>query len=515
MNFNLREISNKLSTRGWLAVGGAFVVGIVFIYLLLSLASSPSYTTLTAGQSPAQTGKITAALSAAGIAYELQNGGTAVAVQSSQESQARVTLDEQGLLLGTGGSSTSLTSLLGSTSLGESNFQQQEQYTSALEQQLNQAIEQMNGINSATVELNIPDETDNLFSGTNAQASASVLLSTEGTLGSTEVKAIASQVSDAIQGLSTSRVTISDQNGDLLWPTSSTSGTSTGLTAKTSAQQAYDTQTAMTADAMLAAAFGPNKAIVQVNANLDTNQQQVDSVTYGKNGPPLTANTTNEKLTGNGVTPSGTAGNTATQIAGYAGTTGTGKTNYSNKTNNSTYGVNKTVTQTTVAPGTVNRQSISVLVNSSVPATEIPTIQNAVQNAVGYVAGRDSISVGTATFPKVVPVAASSSTSKTLGDLKYVLVAIGVLLFLFFMSRLLRRREADQFAGRPTWLRELELPRSLSQLEAETQMVDLNPPAVISRLRPPVNVARQQVEELVDRDPERVASQIRQWMTED
>jgi flagellar biosynthesis/type III secretory pathway M-ring protein FliF/YscJ len=30
-----------------------------------------------------------------------------------------------------------------------------------------------------------------------------------------------------------------------------------------------------------------------------------------------------------------------------------------------------------------------------------------------------------------------------------------------------------------------------------------------------VNVARQQVEELVDRDPERVAAQIRQWMTED
>jgi flagellar biosynthesis/type III secretory pathway M-ring protein FliF/YscJ len=28
-------------------------------------------------------------------------------------------------------------------------------------------------------------------------------------------------------------------------------------------------------------------------------------------------------------------------------------------------------------------------------------------------------------------------------------------------------------------------------------------------------MARQQVEELVDRDPERVASQLRQWMTED
>ena len=46
-------------------------------------------------------------------------------------------------------------------------------------------------------------------------------------------------------------------------------------------------------------------------------------------------------------------------------------------------------------------------------------------------------------------------------------------------------------------------------------MVDLDSPAVVARLRSPVNLARQQVEELVDRDPERVASQIRQWMTED
>ncbi len=46
-------------------------------------------------------------------------------------------------------------------------------------------------------------------------------------------------------------------------------------------------------------------------------------------------------------------------------------------------------------------------------------------------------------------------------------------------------------------------------------MVDLDAPTMVARLRAPVNVARQQVEELVDRDPERVASQIRQWMTED
>ena len=35
------------------------------------------------------------------------------------------------------------------------------------------------------------------------------------------------------------------------------------------------------------------------------------------------------------------------------------------------------------------------------------------------------------------------------------------------------------------------------------------------QLRSPVNVAKQQVEDLVERDPDRVASQVRAWMAED
>jgi flagellar M-ring protein FliF len=514
MNFNIREIGSKLSTRGWITVGVAALVGILFIYLLLSLAGSPSYTTIVAGQSPAQTGKATAALSGAGIPYQLSNNGTAVEVETSKESQARVVLDEQGLLLGSG-ASQSLESYLGKTSLGESNFQQEQQDTSALEQQLDQTIEGMNGINQAQVLLSVPDETTNLFTGNNAQPSASVLLNTNDTLESSAVKAIADEVAGDVSGLNPSKVTVTDQNGDLLWPNGSSTGSGSSLSAKQSADNAYDTQTADKADSMLAETLGAGKAIVNVNADLNANQQQIDSVTYGKTGTPLQSNLTNESLNGTGAGTGGTAGNTATQIASYAGTSGNGNSKYSNKTSNTTYGVSKSVSTSVIAPGKVNRQSISVLVNSTVPATELPQIRAAVENAVGFNKKRgDTISVGTLPFAKV-PVAAAASSSSKLGDVKYVLVGVGVLAFLVFMSRLLRKRETDDFAGKPTWLRELEMPRALSELEAQTRMVDLEAPTMVARLRPPVNVARQQVEELVDRDPERVAAQIRQWMTED
>ncbi len=490
------------------------MVGVLFIYVLMSMASSPSYTTLTAGQTPAQTAKVTAALSAAGIAYQLSNNGTAVMVDPTKVGQARDVLDTQGLLTGTG---SSLESYLGPSSLGQSSFQQQQQTTSALEQQLAAVIGGMNGINQAEVQLAIPNQADTLFTGANTPATASVLLNTNETLGPSTVKAIAELVAGDVSGLSSNKVTITDQNGDLLWPSSANANLGSSLTAKQSAQNAYNAQMANSVDAMLAATLGPGMAVVSVNADLNANQQKLASVTYAKKGTPYQTSVTNESLksTGGG-SGAGAAGTTATNLPSYTGT-GNGKSNYSNKTQTTTSYVNKTVMQSVVAPGAINRQSISVLVNSKVPASELPTIRATVEQALGFNAKRgDKISIGSLPFAKfTAPATSSSPTTSMLGMIKYVVVGVGALIFLFFMSRLLRRRESEQFAGQPTWLRELETPRTLAELESQAKMVDLEGPATVARLRPPVNVARQQVEELVDRDPERVAAQVRQWMTED
>ena len=517
MNLNFRDVASKLSTRGWITVGAAALVGVLFIYLLMSFASSPSYTTLTAGQSPAQTEKITSALSTAGIAYQLSNNGTAVMVDPTAVGQARDLLDSQGLLNGSG---NSLESFLGKTSLGESNFQQQQQTTSALEQQLASVIEGMNGINQAQVQLAIPDQADNLFTGTNTAPTASVLLNTTSTLNQGTVKAIAELVAGDVSGLTSSKVTITDQNGDLLWPSSANTGIGSSLTAKQSAENAYNTQMADKVDAMLSAALGPGIALASVNADLNANQETVAQVTYSKKGTPDQANRSTETLKGTGTPPTtgGTAGNTSTNLNAIAGSTG-GNSNYTNKSSNTNLLVGKKVTQATIAPGAVNRQSISVLVNKSkVPASALPTIRSMVEQALGFNAKRgDTISVGALPFAKIAatPAAAASSTTSMIGKVKYVLVGVGVLVFLFFMGRLLRKRETEQFAGQPTWLRELEMPRTLAEIESQSQMADLEGPTVVARLRPPVNIAKQQVEDLVDRDPERVASQIRQWMTED
>ena len=505
----------KLSPKGWAMIGGSAVAGIAFLMIVMSMVSQPSYSTLMAGIDPSQTGKIESTLAGQGISYQLQNNGTAIAVQSGQTAQARVALATAGLLT----NEQPGFSLLNNSSLGQSNFQQQVTYERALEGQLASTIQTINGVSSATVNLVLPNSQDQLFSNNTQPATASVLLGSSG-LSSSQVRGIAQLVSSSVPSLSINKVTITGPDGSALWPNGNSDNSTGGLLAAESASQKYDSAMAGVADAMLAQTLGPGKAQVMINANVNANQATSDTLSYAKKGTPLTQQTTTETLKGGSGAAGGAAG-TASNIPAYAATGGgSGNSNYSNKSSNTTFGVNKTITHTIVAPGTVNQQSVSVLVDKSVPASELPAIKAAVANAVGLQAKRgDTLSLGQLAFAKqptsTTPTA--TATSSYLKYAKYGLAGLGSLIFLLFAGRLLRRRERENFAGQPTWLRELESPRTLASLEqrqATAQMQGVEPTEVMA-LRSPVNVARRQVEDLVERDPERVAQQVRAWMSDD
>ncbi|HEY2438747.1 MAG TPA: flagellar basal-body MS-ring/collar protein FliF [Solirubrobacteraceae bacterium] len=509
------ESVKKLSPKGWAVLGGSLVAGIAFLMIVMSMTSQPSYSTLMAGIDPTQTGKIESTLSAQGVSYQLQNNGTAIAVQSGQTAQARVALATAGLLT----NQQPGFSLLNSSSLGQSNFQQQVTYERALEGQLASTIDTINGVSSAEVNLVLPNSQNQLFSNNTQAATASVLLGSSG-LSSGQVRGIAQLVASSVPGLSVNKVTITGPDGSALWPSSSTDGSSGGLLSEESAAQKYDSTMTNTVDAMLATTLGAGKAHVVINANVNANQATSDTLSYAKKGVPLTQQTTTETLKGGSGAAAGAAG-TASNIPAYTATgTGTGNSNYSNKSTNTTYGVNKTITHAVIAPGAINQQSVSVLVDKSVPAAELPAIKAAVANAVGLQAKRgDTLSLGQLAFakPAATTTPTAGGTSSYLNYAKYGVAGLGSIIFLVFAGRLLRRRERENFAGQPTWLRELEAPRTLASLErrqAAGQVQGAEPTEVMA-LRSPVNVARRQVEDLVERDPERVAQQVRAWMSED
>lgn len=514
------QLASKLTPRGWLILGGAAVGAILFIYLFVHMVSAPSYTTVVSGVEPAQTGKMTSALSTAGVSYELQSGGTAVAVQSNQVAKARVALAGANLL----GNTQPGFSLFEKSKLGASNFEQQVTYQRALQGQLAETIDSVQGVSGAQVSLVLPSPENEIFGENQNNSSAAVALSGTDTLPPSSVRGIAQLVASSVPGLSIDKVTITDASGQLLWPLGS--GTGGGEDSLQEAEQGYDQSMEASLDAMLAQTLGAGKAQVLVYANMNVDQTSRESLEYAKTGTPLQQSKSTETLSGTGTSVGGVTGT----AAAAAGSTGGGKSNFKHETTTSTLGVSKTVTHSTIAPGTIESQHVSVLLDKSVPASAIPAIREAITNAAGIQTKRgDTISIGQVAFTKATGAAATSSP---LSMAKYVLLGLGALIFLFFTTRSLRKRERETI-DEPRWLRELEAPMRLSELERETRPM----PAVVGagagdgdgavgvpvgagmgvaggNGAPGVPTARSQVEQLVDTQPDRVAQQLRNWMQE-
>ncbi len=502
------QLASRLTPRGWLVLGGGLVGTILFFYVFLHMVSAPGYSTLASGLDPSQTGKMTSTLSEHGVSYELQNNGTALAVQSNQTAQARVALAGAGLL----GNSQPGWELFDKQSLGESNFQQQVTYQRALQGQLEQTIDSVQGVSGAQVELVLPSSQNQIFGEGQSAASAAVLLSGTTSLDPSAVRGIAQLVSSSVPGLTLSKVTITDGSGQLLWPDGSASSGSGG-TSLQSAEEAYDQTTAASLDAMLAQTLGTGKAQVLVYANMNVDQTTKESLEYAKKGVPTQESKSLETLSGNG------AGAAATGTANVGTGTAGGKSNYKRETTDSQLGVSKVVTHSTIAPGAVESQHVSVLLDHTVPASAIPAIKEAVTNAAGIQAKRgDTISIGQVAFAKSAT--AAGAAASPLGYAKYALLAIAAAVFLFLTTKSLRRRESEAIEE-PRWLRELDAPMRLAELEREaaTRPIDISiGPGGASGNGARASSGdeiRRQVEALADSDPDRVAQQLRNWIQED
>ena len=514
----IAQLANRLTPRAWIVLGGALAVAGVFFYLFLHAVTAPSYTTLVSGLNPSQTGKMTGTLSEHGVSYELQNNGTALAVQSNQTSQARVALAGAGLLSG----SQPGFSLFEKQNLGESNFQQQVTYQRALQGQLDETINSIQGVSGAEVELVLPNSQSQVFGETQGVSSAAVLLSGTTSLDPSSVRGIAQLVTSSVSGLQLSKVTITDASGQLLWPQAGSSSGSGGTTVQ-EAEMHYDQGTEASLDAMLAQTLGQGKAQVLVYANMNVNQTSQESLTYAKTGVPLSQSKNTETLTGTGTGAGGTTGTAnLTAAAGAAG----GKSNYKHEQTNTSEGVSKTVVHSTIAPGVVESQHVSVLLDKSVPASALPAIREAITNAAGIQTKRgDTISIGQIAFAKPVAAAAASSM---LTYAKDGLLGIGAIVFLLLSTKSLRKRETEEI-GEPVWLRELEAPVRLSELERET--APRPEPALAGAgssspggagggagAMPDIKLnsdpLRMQIENLADNEPEIVAQQVRSWIQE-
>jgi flagellar M-ring protein FliF len=495
------ESLKAMPMKGKLTLAGSALGVVLVAFFLMQLATKPSYETLMSGVQPTQTAKITAALDSAGIAYELQNNGTAVAVQTGSTAQARVALATSGVDQ-SNSSQPGFEDLLSKQKLGTSDFQQKINYQRALEGEIAKTIDGVAGSGGARVQLSLPS--DQLFASEEKPATASVLLGSGGdALEPAQIRGIASLVAGAVEGLKKDEVTITDGSGNLLWPTGEGDSAAGGSLTKTQAEARYAAQVQAQLTSLLEKTVGAGNAQVTVRPDLDMDRTSQEKLTYGKS-TPLKQTRETETLAGTGAATGGNAGVTANTTNGTTTGAGGGNSNYRKSTTSTDNGVDKTVEKRQLATGAVNRMDVAVLVNSAAKPN-VGAIQNALTSAAGIQTARgDTLSVQSVAFAKAPAAATPKSSPIPAGAAnyaKYVALGLGVLLFLFFVTRAIRKREGAAL-GEPTWLTEISSPRPVAELEGGVATL-------------PETSTKKSIEQLVDREPAAVAAQLRTWMAED
>ena len=511
------DLWRSLEPRAQITLAACAIGVFATAYFLYQLGSRPDWTIVASGLSTSEGGQVAKSLEGAGIAYQLRDGGAVVVVEKGKETTARVALAQDGL---PNGGHVGY-EIFDKKQLGATDFQQKVAYQRALEGKIARTVEGVQGVQSATVQLVLPKQS--LFLDDGVKASAAVLLDGGSTVGADAIGGIARLVASSVEGLKPEDVTITDEAGVLLWPGDLSAGGVGGAAAQLEAERAYANQLTAQIDALIASTLGQGKASVRVNADLDLDQKQINSITYGKTGVPLTAQKDVETLAnGKAATLNGGEAGVASNVPGYSasktGATGAAgaASGYLHDTGSTDYGVDKTVESITVSPGSVKRLSVALVVDKGVPASDVAALQQSVASAAGIDKKRgDQLTVSRVAFAtpeKAAPAAASmlAGVGGPLGIAKKALIGIGAILLFFLVRKGLKRRETEGVAIEPTWLREVTEARSLSELEATMIEAPKAPDSTTTRARQ----MGDQIEEIVRRQPEAIAAQVSQWMNE-
>src|SRR3712207_378068 len=274
----LGKLRSALAT---ISLGQKVVIGLLVAALGLggfyfySWITTPTMAPLFSNLASTDASAIVDELNAGGVAYELADGGATIMVANDQVYDLRLQMSGKGL---PAGSDTGY-ALLDEQGITTSEFQQQVQYQRAIEGELANTLEALDGVSEAVVHVALPEE--EVFASDEAEPTASVLLDLErGTqLSGEQVASITNLVSSSIEGMEPEQVTVSDSTGQLL------SAAGTGLTsaagdARSQMESDYELRLAANAQALLDRVLGPGNAEVSVRADLDMSQRDSTATTY-------------------------------------------------------------------------------------------------------------------------------------------------------------------------------------------------------------------------------------------
>jgi len=207
-----RSISSQpvaMQVRLLLGIAASIALGIS----LVDWAVSPDFTPLYAELSPSASAEVVQALEANNIRYQLDSRTGLVGVPADQVRETRLRLASEGLpRIGSEGFDV----LNEDQRLGVSSFMEKARYDRALEQELSSSITSLDNVRSARIHLALPKQSAFIRKKSKPAASVLVSLYPGRALSERQLAGIVHMVAFSVPGLEAEQVSVIDNNGKLL-----------------------------------------------------------------------------------------------------------------------------------------------------------------------------------------------------------------------------------------------------------------------------------------------------------
>jgi flagellar M-ring protein FliF len=498
----LQKLIATLPVAHRVVIATALVALVMLAVVFGRWVTAPSYTVLYSGLDDAAVAGVITELDSAGVPYKLEGGGSRVLVPRDQLYTTRASLASAGL----GGATTPPGyELLDDQGLSVSDFRQRVDYKRALEGELSKTLSAMDGIRAATVHLVVPEK--ELFADRQEPVTASVLLDTLRPLNAGEVETVTFLTTSSVEGLDMGGVTVADVKGNVLHAPGEAGGPST--TTNRNMRQTREFEQALAEDVtklLSRVAGGPASVVVRAALNFD--EQQTERESYDPDsGVVLKEQVSGEQYEGTMPMQGGAVGVDGGPVEG----TEASESSYQKEDAVREFGVDRVSERIISAPGKVERLSVAIVTDDgSRTGVQVPRaveIEELVTAALGLDEERgDTLAVSLVSFPRPEEPEVAGE-GEGLIDLVTQIIAVLVLLVvsiaLFLMTR--RRKGSEVEWVQPT---ALELPEQpTAELPSPTQEPAKEPALVGGGLQA-------EVTELVQRQPEEIATLLRSWLAD-
>ncbi len=431
----------------------------ILIPVLISWATTPSYSVAYSGLSETDAGQIVQNLEEAGIPYRLKSSGT-IEVPTNQVYDARLKMAVAGLP----SSSTVGYELFDGSTLGMTEFTQKVDYQRALEGELERTIGSLDAVQAVRVHIVTPDKS--LLTSDQNPTTASVTVQEKGgkTLDASQVRAITNLVASSVEGLQPENVVVVDSQGNMLagGSSNSDSASTTQSDSQRAAEAAAASDIRSRVQSMLDTILGPDKAVVQAAVSMNWTQKETTSNTYDPTAQVVRSSDKVSESYGGDASATGGIPGASSNLPTPAPTTtaGANSTSYQRSEETINYEISQVQSKEVVSPGQVDRISVSVMVDNITDQNQLQTIKNAAAAAAGIDETRgDQIVVDSMAFDRSYYESQAADLASSQKTNTYTQIGIGVgaglllLFLLIYFSRMIRKlRVSSQGAWKPVML---------------------------------------------------------------